>query len=61
MMAQRDAFLESAERHLGGDAPLATWSAPRDGMFAWLELVGVDDASALVRERCVAETGLLLP
>lgn len=45
-----DALLAAAERHLGGASRVATWHAPRAGMFLWITLspcVGVADAEAL--------------
>ena len=39
--SQKDAFLESAERHLGALGPgKVKWTAPSAGMFVWLDLSG---------------------
>eukprot|EP00408_Alexandrium_pacificum_P005822 CAMPEP_0171208146 /NCGR_PEP_ID=MMETSP0790-20130122/27940_1 /TAXON_ID=2925 /ORGANISM="Alexandrium catenella, Strain OF101" /LENGTH=260 /DNA_ID=CAMNT_0011673737 /DNA_START=1 /DNA_END=784 /DNA_ORIENTATION=+ len=56
--SQRDSALSSAEKHLAG---LARWHAPRAGMFLWLELLGVQDSSRLVKEEAVKEGVILVP
>ena len=55
---QRDAFLQSATRHLDG---LAEWSTPDAGMFVFLKLLGVEDSYKLITERAVSEKVLLVP
>ena len=55
---QRDAFVASAERHLTG---LAHWGVPTAGMFVWIDLLGIDDAHALIAEHAVSAKVLLIP
>lgn len=55
---QRDSFMRSAERHLGG---LVELKPPTAGMFAWMKLNGVDDSEALVMEKAVGQNVLMVP
>ena len=55
---QRDAFMQSAEKHLDG---LAEWGTPDAGMFAWIKLLGVTDSKSLIYERAVKANVLLVP
>lgn len=42
---RRDLMVGLFEKHLSG---LCRWSVPHAGMFCWVEVVGVDDAAALM-------------
>mmetsp|Transcript_18619 Transcript_18619/g.30201 ORF Transcript_18619/g.30201 Transcript_18619/m.30201 type:complete len:423 (-) Transcript_18619:68-1336(-) len=51
---RRDWCIQAFEQHLTG---LARWDVPQDGMFMWLEILGLDDAGQLAEplvERGVA-------
>ena len=54
---RRDAFLESANRHLSG---LCEWHAPSAGMFVWLKLP-VDDADQFIKTKARDAKVLLVP
>lgn len=56
--SQRDAFMESADRHL---TDLAEWNCPQAGMFVWLKLLGVTDTFELITKHAVEQKVLLVP
>ncbi len=55
---QRDAFLESAARHLTG---LAEWNVPEAGMFVWIKLLNITDSFELISTHAVKKKVLLVP
>ena len=54
---RRDAFVASAERHLG---ERATWVEPAGGMFVWIKLHGVVDSQELIMVGALDAKGPLL-
>jgi len=56
--SQRDAFLNSAEKHLTG---LVEWTKPDAGMFVWMSLNGVDDTQELIEKKAVENKVILVP
>ena len=54
---RRDAFLQSADRHLSG---LCEWRAPSAGMFVWIKLP-VSDADHFIKKKARDAKVLLVP
>ena len=54
---RRDAFLQSADRHLSG---LCEWRAPSAGMFVWIKLP-VSDADHFIKTKARDAKVLLVP
>jgi len=55
---QRDTFIDSANKHLGG---LAEWATPEAGMFVWLHLHGITDTESLIKQRALEQKVLMVP
>ena len=56
--SKKDAFIQSAEKHLTG---LAEWNEPNAGMFVWLKLLGTDDSAQLIQEKAMEKKVLMVP
>ncbi len=55
---QRNAALQSCEKHLRG---LATWTSPSAGMFLWISIQGCEDTASLVRDELGPAKVLMVP
>lgn len=40
---------------------MAEWSEPKGGFFIWLKLIGIDDTSNFVKEKCVSNGIFVIP
>lgn len=58
---QRDACIEAINRHLKEPGLAELYAVPSGGMFVWLKVNGVDDTTALVKERAAAAGVLFVP
>ena len=60
---QCDAFFAAAEAHLNDEQgqPLAEYKRPTAGMFVWMKLRGVPDATELIMTEAIEKKVLLVP
>ena len=56
---RRDAFVESAHKHLGPE--LVEFSIPDAGMFCWLKFLTVKDSDAFIKQKAKDAKVLLVP
>ncbi|XP_035717149.1 aromatic amino acid aminotransferase DDB_G0287711-like [Vespa mandarinia] len=57
-LARRNIMLKGIEKHLTG---LVEWTEPKGGFFIWLKLIGIDDASNFVKDKCMSNGIFVIP
>lgn len=56
--SQKDAMLAAADKWLSG---LAEWNEPTAGMFLWVKIKGISDATKLIEEKAYKKDVLMVP